>query len=63
MPEPSAEVERSFGKGKSSDEGEVPDLLPEVEEELRIIRSQLEFNDPSTNKKPTPDNEDDRPAV
>ncbi len=38
-------------------------VLNAILEELRIIRSQLEFNDPSTNKKPTPDNEDDRPAV
>ena len=29
MPEPSAEVERSFGKGKSSDEGEVPETKRE----------------------------------
>jgi len=29
MPEPSADVERSFGKGKSSDEGEVPETKRE----------------------------------
>ena len=45
MPEPSAEVERSFGKGKSSDEGEVPETKREfgMKMENGLVRLNPDF--------------------
>jgi len=42
MPEPSAEIERSFGKGKSADEGEVPET--EREFGMKVEGGQIRLN-------------------
>ena len=42
MPEPSAEVERSFGKGKSSDEGEVPETKREFG--MKVVDGKIKLN-------------------
>jgi hypothetical protein len=42
MPEPSNEVERSFGKGKSSDEGEVPETKREFG--MKVVDGKIKLN-------------------
>ena len=42
MPEPSNDVERSFGKGKSSDEGEVPETKREFG--MKVVDGKIKLN-------------------
>jgi len=42
MPEPAQEIERSFGKGKSADEGEVPETKREFG--MKVVNGKIQMN-------------------
>jgi hypothetical protein len=42
MPEPAQEIERSFGKGKSADEGEVPETKREFG--MKVVKGNIKLD-------------------
>jgi len=42
MPEPAQEIERSFGKGKSADEGEVPETKREFG--MKVVKGAIRLD-------------------